>query len=63
MTSFGYGGTSVSSDEDFISAYFANQIMSMSGVGEFDNIALKKFLTGKNVSVNPEIGDVGVSIG
>jgi len=58
MTSFGYGGTSVSSDEDFISAYFANQIISMSGVGEFDNIALKKFLTGKNVSVNPEIGDV-----
>ena len=58
MTSFGYGGTSVASDKDFVSAYFANQIMSMSGVGEFDNIALKKFLTGKNVSVNPEIGEV-----
>jgi len=58
MTSFGFGGTSVATDEDFISAKFANQILSMSGVGAFDNIALKKYLTGKNVSVSSDIGQV-----
>lgn len=58
MSSFGFGGTSVVNNEDFISATFTKQIMSMSGVGEFDNIALSKYLTGKNVSVSPEIGTV-----
>lgn len=62
MTSFGFGGTSVVPDTDFISAYFASQIMAMSGLGEFDNIALSKFLTGKNVSVNAEIGEVSQGI-
>ncbi len=62
MNSFGFGGTSVASDEDFISAKFANQILSMSGIGDFDNIALKKFLTGKNVNVSPEIGNVSQGV-
>ncbi|MCF6169797.1 MAG: insulinase family protein [Bacteroidales bacterium] len=56
MTSIGPGGTSVVSDEDYLSASFAGQIMSMSGVGDFDNIALKKYLTGKKVGVRPQIG-------
>lgn len=56
MTSYGFGGTSLASNEDFISASFANQIISMSGVGNFSNVELSKFLTGKNVAVNPEIG-------
>lgn len=62
MTSIGPGGTSVVSDEDYISASFASQIISMSGVGDFDNIALKKFLTGKNVSVRPEIGNLSQGV-
>lgn len=62
MKSFGFGGTSVASDEDFISASFANQIMEMSGVGDFDNIALKKYLTGKDVSVKTEIGEISQGI-
>jgi len=56
MTSIADGGTSVVSDADFISASFASQIMGMSGVGDFDNITLKKFLTGKEVGVRSEIG-------
>jgi len=62
MTSIGVGGTSVVSDEDYISASFASQIMGMSGIGEFNNIALKKFLTGKKVSVQPEIGKLSQGI-
>lgn len=58
MRSFGFGGLSIASDEDYISAHFANQIISMSGLGEFDNIALKKFLTGKDVKVSSEVKDL-----
>lgn len=56
MTCFGLGGTSVASDDDYVSANYSQQIMTMSGVGDFDNIALKKFLTGKNIRVNLEVG-------
>ena len=56
MTGFGFGGTSIVPDKDFVSAFFANQIISRSGVGDFDPVSLKKFLTGKNVSVHPQIG-------
>lgn len=56
MTAYGFGGTSVVPDDKFISAGFAARIMAMSGVGSFDNVDLTKFLTGKNVSVSPEIG-------
>ena len=62
MTSIAAGGTSVVSDEDFLSANFASQIMGMSGVGEFNNIALKKFLTGKKASVRSEIGKLSQGI-
>ncbi len=62
MTSFGFGGTSIVPDDDFISAFFAGQILSRSGVGDFDQVALKKFLTGKNVSVHPQIGEISQGI-
>jgi zinc protease len=56
MNAYSFGGTSLAPEADFISVSFAGQIMSMSGLGEFDNIELKKFLTGKNVSVNTDLG-------
>lgn len=56
MTSYARGGTSVASDEDFVSANFTSQLMEMSGVGDFDMITLNKFLTGKNVNVSAQIG-------
>ena len=58
MTSYGFGGTSLATDDDFISASFASQIMAMSGVGSFSNVELTKYMTGKNVSVNPEVGTI-----
>ena len=62
MTSFGLGGTSLAPDDKFISAGFADYIISMSGVGEFDNVSLQKFLTGKNVSVKPKIDTLSQGI-
>jgi len=62
MNAFGLGGTSTAPDEDFISAFFANQIISQSGVGDFDPVALNKFLTGKNVSVRPQVGKISQGV-
>jgi len=58
MTSFGLGGTSIVADDEFISANFANDIINESGVGEFNNTSLQKYLTGKNVKVTPYISDI-----
>jgi zinc protease len=52
------GGLSVVDDNDIVSANFTSQIMSMSGLGEFNNVNLQKFMTGKNVSVNINIGNL-----
>jgi zinc protease len=62
MSSFAKGGNSVASDENFVSAFFTNQIMEMSGVGDFDMITLNKFLTGKNINVNAQIGTLSQGI-
>ncbi len=58
MTAIAPGGTSVVEDEDFISAFFTSQIMGMSGLGDFNQVALQKFMTGKNVSVAPYFGEL-----
>ena len=58
MSAFSPGGHSLASDEDFISSSYAANIINMSGVGEFDNIALQKKLAGKKVSVSPYINEL-----
>ncbi len=63
MTSYARGGTSLAEDEDYVSAHFTSQIMSMTGAGEFDMISLNKFLTGKNVNVSEQIGNLSQSLG
>ncbi|MCX6142751.1 MAG: insulinase family protein [Ignavibacteriales bacterium] len=55
FSAYSNGGTSLSSDPDFMSASFAGQVASVGGVGEFDAISLSKLLTGKIVNVNPMI--------
>lgn len=50
------GGTSLASDADFRSAEMADQLVSSSGIADFDEIQLGKLLTGKVVSVSPYIG-------
>ncbi|MBN2280426.1 MAG: insulinase family protein [Candidatus Marinimicrobia bacterium] len=58
MSAFSPGGHSLSSDEDFISASYAASIIDLSGLGDFDNIALQKKLSGKRVAASPYIGEL-----
>ncbi|MFN4145982.1 MAG: M16 family metallopeptidase [Runella sp.] len=51
------GGSSLYEDKDYMSASIAANIVSESGIGEFNSPALKKFLTGKVVRITPFIGE------
>ena len=49
------GGTSLYDIEDDISADFADAIMAMSGIGQFDKITLDKMLSDKVFSLSPYV--------
>jgi zinc protease len=55
FSAYSNGGTSLSTDPDYLSASMASRLVSMCGVGEFDAISLSKMLSGKVVNVNPMI--------
>ena len=55
---FSPGGHSLVADEDFVSAEYAAQLISGSGVGPHDNVTLQKLLAGKLVSVSPYISEL-----
>ncbi|RYD91041.1 MAG: insulinase family protein, partial [Sphingobacteriales bacterium] len=57
ITGYGFGGTSLASDVDYISASMAASVVSGSGVSEFNQIQLQKMMTGKNVNITPYISD------
>ena len=52
------GGASLSADDQYLSAQFSTSIVSASGVGEFNAIALSKKLTGKIVRLRPFVGSL-----
>ncbi|MGV3561097.1 M16 family metallopeptidase [Larkinella arboricola] len=56
------GGTSLYTDKDFESARFASTLAQMSGIGDYNQIQLGKYLTGKTVSVSPYIGETNEGI-
>ncbi len=58
MRAFSYGGYSLYDLKDDISARYADEVISRSGIGDFDNIELEKKLAGKIVSVYPYIGEL-----
>ena len=58
MRSFSPGGTSLYSDDEFMSAIMASQIIGSSGVGPYDNIQLDKFLSDKVAGVYPYISQL-----
>ena len=58
MTSYSMGGTSLASDEEFISAEYTTSIIAQSGVGDFSAVSLEKALAGKSVRVTPYIGEL-----
>ena len=55
FTAFSEGGTSLYSDEEFITAAYAALIVGSSGVGAFSQSALDKKLNGKRASVRVSI--------
>lgn len=50
MSGFSFGGTSIYDDANFIDASVSSQIVDNSGLGDFDNISLQKFLSDKDAS-------------
>jgi zinc protease len=59
---FSMGGTSLISDKDYYSAWAASNIVSLSGIGDFDLNSLNKKLTGKVVSVFPYIDELSEGV-
>ena len=57
MQAFSKGGYSQVNTQDLPSAQLATYIIGMSGIGRFNATQLEKALTGKTVSVNPEIAE------
>lgn len=51
------GGTSLSSDKDYIPASTATQVIPAGGLGKFNAIELRKVLSGKVATVRPFIGE------
>lgn len=58
FTAYSPGGTSLCSNKDDVSADIASQIISNSGLGEMNQIALQKSLAGKIVNVDPYISQL-----
>lgn len=58
FTAFSPGGTSLVPDKEYFDAVAADTLVSMSGVGAFDAIALQKKLAGKSAQVSPSIGEI-----
>lgn len=52
------GGTSLASDQDFIPATTAAQVVASGGLGKLSSVDLRKTLTGKVASASPAISDV-----
>ena len=57
MQAFSKGGYSQVKTEDLPSAQVATYVIGMSGIGRFNATQLQKALTGKTVSVEPEISE------
>ncbi|MBT1706080.1 M16 family metallopeptidase [Chryseosolibacter indicus] len=55
FTAWSPGGTSLSSEQEYLSASIAADVVSASGVGAYDKSQLNKLLSGKVVSVSPYI--------
>ncbi|HNW98446.1 MAG TPA: insulinase family protein [Bacteroidales bacterium] len=58
VKAYSTGGTSLYSDNDYASAYFASSIIDQCGIGNFSNTELEKKLKGKDISLSPYIDDI-----
>lgn len=57
ISAFSPGGTSLYSDQDYYSAAQAGDLVNSSGVGQLNTIELQKYMTGKNVNINPYLSE------
>ena len=57
FSAYAFGGTSLASNEDFMSAQMASQLVSLGGVGAFNRVDLAKKLSGKAVRLAPSISE------
>jgi zinc protease len=53
-----WGGTSSFTDREYLSAAYADDLLSVSGMGDFDATALGKALSGKVVSANAYVSEL-----
>ncbi|MCZ2157530.1 MAG: insulinase family protein [Bryobacterales bacterium] len=58
FSAFSPGGTSLVPDKQYFDAVAADTLVSLSGVGAFDAVALQKKLAGKSADVSPSIGEI-----
>ncbi|MDB5131181.1 MAG: peptidase [Mucilaginibacter sp.] len=58
INGYRFGGTSLASDPDFMSAEISGNIVGSSGIAEFTQAQLDKMLSGKNVNVSPYVSDI-----
>ncbi|GAB2986543.1 insulinase family protein [Mucilaginibacter puniceus] len=58
ISGYSFGGTSLASDADLVSAKYAEQIIPVSGVGNITQTQLDKRLNGKNAKVYPYISEL-----
>jgi zinc protease len=57
MNAYAYGGTSLVSDKDYVSANISAGIIGSSGIADMTEIQLGKMLSGKNLGVSPFISE------
>src|SRR5690606_15928399 len=52
------GGSSLVSDDDFLSAAIATDVTGVSGVGAFSDVDLRRVLAGKAAAASPSLGSL-----
>ena len=57
------GGTSLAPDRDFIAADTADAVIAQGGLGNLRSLDLNKYLAGRSVSVNANIGETEEGLG
>lgn len=58
ISGYNLGGTSLVSNDDFLSAMFASNIVDEGGIAKFDKTELQKKLAGKDLEISPVISDL-----
>ncbi len=58
FSAYSPGGHSLVADEDFVAAALSSSVVTQGGLGNFDQVALMKWLSGRVVGVSPYVGEL-----